>query len=71
MYKMIVDFETYFEDEMICCDDVDEILANYGWEKEVRCSCCGKVISIFDAMFNRERDYALCADCAEEEEPML
>lgn len=63
---MYVDFNTYFEDELNWGTPVDKILEMYNWDKVIKCPCCGKTVSVFEARFNPEYDTALCAECAAE-----
>ena len=63
---MYVDFNTYFEDELVCGSTVEEILEMYNWKKTVKCPCCGKTVSIFEARFNPDYDTVRCAECIAE-----
>lgn len=58
----LVNFETYFKDELARSDDVDSIPEWYGWNKECRCPYCGKTFDIRDMMFDQENNVAVCCE---------
>ena len=61
---MVVDFDTYFSDELNCGVPIADILEMYNWRSYIRCPHCGMKVTILDAWFDPDWDQAYCEDCA-------